>query len=345
MSRNWDLLNKEFNDRIASAPSLQVLEQLRIELLGKKGSVNALMQEMKNLLPEERKDFGMAVNNLKKSVETAIAGKLAELKENELNEKLAKEKIDITLPASDFTYGTLHPLTIVQQEIEDIFVAMGYAVVEGPEVEFDVYNFEKANIPADHPARDMQDTFYVDVERLLRTQTTAIQMRVLEAQGNKLPIKVICPGKVYRRDDDDATHSHQFTQIEGLVVGEGITQADLKGTLELFARSMFGPQREIRLRQSYFPFTEPSQEIDVSCHVCGGKGCPTCKGTGWIEILGSGMVHPHVLDMAGIDSTIYSGFAFGIGVERTAMLKYGIDDIRNLYLNNLKFLKNYKRFD
>ncbi|MBQ1522613.1 MAG: phenylalanine--tRNA ligase subunit alpha [Erysipelotrichaceae bacterium] len=345
MSRNWDLLKKEFTDRIASAPSLQVLEQLRIELLGKKGSVNALMQEMKNLLPEERKDFGMAVNNLKKSVETAITGKMAELKENELNEKLAKEKIDITLPASDFTYGTLHPLTIVQQEIEDIFVAMGYAVVEGPEVEFDVYNFEKANIPADHPARDMQDTFYVDVERLLRTQTTAIQMRVLEAQGNKLPIKVICPGKVYRRDDDDATHSHQFTQIEGLVVGEGITQADLKGTLELFARSMFGPQREIRLRQSYFPFTEPSQEIDVSCHVCGGKGCPTCKGTGWIEILGSGMVHPHVLDMAGIDSTRYSGFAFGIGVERTAMLKYGIDDIRNLYLNNLKFLKNYKRFD
>ena len=345
MSRNWDLLKKEFTDRIASAPSLQVLEQLRIELLGKKGSVNALMQEMKNLLPEERKDFGMAVNNLKKSVETAITGKMAELKENELNEKLAKEKIDITLPASDFTYGTLHPLTIVQQEIEDIFVAMGYAVVEGPEVEFDVYNFEKANIPADHPARDMQDTFYVDVERLLRTQTTAIQMRVLEAQGNKLPIKVICPGKVYRRDDDDATHSHQFTQIEGLVVGEGITQADLKGTLELFARSMFGPQREIRLRQSYFPFTEPSQEIDVSCHVCGGKGCPTCKGTGWIEILGSGMVHPHVLDMAGIDSTRYSGFAFGIGVERTAMLKYGIDDIRNLYLNNLKFLRNYKRFD
>lgn len=345
MSRNWDLLKKEFTDRIASAPSLQVLEQLRIELLGKKGSVNALMQEMKNLLPEERKDFGMAVNNLKKSVETEIAEKLAELKENELNEKLAKEKIDITLPASDFTYGTLHPLTIVQQEIEDIFVAMGYAVVEGPEVEFDVYNFEKANIPADHPARDMQDTFYVDVERLLRTQTTAIQMRVLEAQGSKLPIKVICPGKVYRRDDDDATHSHQFTQIEGLVVGEGITQADLKGTLELFARSMFGPQREIRLRQSYFPFTEPSQEIDVSCHVCGGKGCPTCKGTGWIEILGSGMVHPHVLEMAGIDSTKNSGFAFGIGVERTAMLKYGIDDIRNLYLNNLKFLKNYKRFD
>ena len=345
MSRNWELLREELTEKIKSAANVTALEQLRIELLGKKGSVNALMQEMKTLAPEEKKEFGMAVNNLKKTVEEHVAAKMTELKESELNEQLAKEKIDITLPADDFTYGTLHPLTLVQQEIEDIFVSMGYAVVEGPEVEFDVYNFEKANIPADHPARDMQDTFYVDVERLLRTQTTAIQMRVLEAQGNHLPIKVVCPGKVYRRDDDDATHSHQFVQMEGLVVGEGITLADLKGTLELFARSMFGPQREIRLRQSYFPFTEPSQEIDVSCHVCGGKGCPTCKGTGWIEILGSGMVHPHVLDMAGIDSTKYSGFAFGIGIERTAMLKYGIDDIRNLYLNNLKFLRDYKRFD
>ena len=345
MSRNWDLLRQELTEKIKSAPNAGQLEQLRVELLGKTGSVNALMQEMKSLAPEDRKEFGMAVNNLKKTVEENIAAKMAELKENELNEKLAKDRIDITLPANDFTYGTLHPLTLVQQEIEDIFVSMGYAVVEGPEVEFDIYNFEKANIPADHPARDMQDTFYVDVERLLRTQTTAIQMRVLEDQGKNLPIKVVCPGKVYRRDDDDATHSHQFVQMEGLVVGEGITQADLKGTLELFARSMFGRQREIRLRQSYFPFTEPSQEIDVSCHVCGGKGCPTCKGTGWIEILGSGMVHPHVLEMAGIDSEKYSGFAFGIGIERTAMLKYGIDDIRNLYLNNLKFLKNYKRFD
>ncbi|MBQ9036241.1 MAG: phenylalanine--tRNA ligase subunit alpha, partial [Erysipelotrichaceae bacterium] len=227
----------------------------------------------------------------------------------------------------------------------DIFVAMGYSVVEGPEVEYDLYNFEKANIPHDHPSRDMQDTLYVDVKRLLRTQTTAIQMRVLEAQGNKLPIKVICPGKVYRRDDDDATHSHQFTQIEGLVVGEGITLADLKGTLELLARSMFGPEREVRLRQSYFPFTEPSQEIDVSCHVCGGKGCPVCKGSGWIEILGSGMVHPNVLEEAGIDSSKYSGFALGVGVERVAMLKYGIDDIRNFYNNNVGFLKNYKRFE
>jgi phenylalanyl-tRNA synthetase alpha chain len=307
-------------------------------MLGKKGSVNALMQEMKSLAPEARKEFGMAVNNLKKSLEERVAARMMELKENELNEQLAKDKIDITLPADDFTYGTLHPLTLVQQEIEDIFVSMGYAVVEGPEVEFDVYNFEKANIPADHPARDMQDTFYVDVERLLRTQTTAIQMRVLEAQGNKLPIKVVCPGKVYRRDDDDATHSHQFVQMEGLVVGEGITQADLKGTLELFARSMFGPQREIRLRQSYFPFTEPSQEIDVSCHVCGGKGCPTCKGTGWIEILGAGVVNKKVLENCGIDSSKYSGFAFGLGIERIAMLKYGINNIKMLFESDLRVL-------
>ena len=338
-------MRKEYLERISSSKDLQALEQLRIELLGKKGSVNALMQEMKNLAADQKKEFGMAVNNLKQALEAQFSGKLEDLKQAQLEAQLAKDRIDITLPATSYKYGTLHPLTIVRQEIEDIFVAMGYSVVKGPEVEDDLYNFEKANIPQDHPARDMQDTLYVDVRRLLRTQTTAIQMRVLEAQGETLPIKVICPGKVYRRDDDDATHSHQFTQIEGLVVGEGITLGDLKGTLELMARSMFGPERQIRLRQSYFPFTEPSQEIDVSCHVCGGKGCSVCKGTGWIEILGSGMVHPNVLEEAGIDSTKYSGFAFGVGVERVAMLKYGIDDIRNFYNNNVGFLRNYKRFE
>lgn len=345
MNRDWELLKKEYQEKINASTDLANLEQLRIELLGKKGSINGLMQEMKNLAADQKKEFGMAVNNLKQNVEAQFNKKLEQLKELQLQAQLEKEKIDITLPASQYKYGTLHPLTVVQQEIEDIFVAMGYSVVEGPEVEYDLYNFEKANIPHDHPSRDMQDTLYVDVKRLLRTQTTAIQMRVLEAQGNKLPIKVICPGKVYRRDDDDATHSHQFTQIEGLVVGEGITLADLKGTLELLARSMFGPEREVRLRQSYFPFTEPSQEIDVSCHVCGGKGCPVCKGSGWIEILGSGMVHPNVLEEAGIDSSKYSGFALGVGVERVAMLKYGIDDIRNFYNNNVGFLKNYKRFE
>ena len=345
MSQDWAKLRTDCQERISSTASVEALEQLRIELLGKKGSIAALMQEMRNLPADQKKEYGMNVNALKQDVEKLVSERRELLQRQKLEQQLASEKIDITMPAAGYHYGTLHPLTIVQQEIEDIFVAMGYKVVEGPEVEWDVYNFEKANIPHDHPSRDMQDTFYVDVERLLRTQTTAIQMRVLEAEGNNLPIKVICPGKVYRRDDDDATHSHQFTQIEVLVVGEGITLADLKGTLELFARSMFGPERNVRLRQSYFPFTEPSMEIDVSCHVCGGKGCSVCKGTGWIEILGAGMVHPNVLETAGIDSSRYSGFALGLGVERVAMLKYGIDDIRNFYLNNISFLKNYKRFD
>ena len=344
MEHNWELLKNEYAAKIAAAASAADLEKLRVELLGKKGSISAMMQEMKSILPEKRKEFGMAVNSLKQHVEALITERANTVKKEEMLRKMEADKIDITLPYKKYHYGTLHPLTVVQQEIEDIFVAMGYSVVEGPEVEYDLYNFEKANIPADHPSRDMQDTFYVDVERLLRTQTTAIQMRVLENQGSKLPIKVICPGKVFRRDDDDATHSHQFIQIEGLVVGEGITLGDLKGTLELLARSMFGPEREIRLRQSYFPFTEPSQEIDVSCHVCGGKGCPVCKGTGWIEILGSGMVHPNVLRTAGIDPEKYSGFALGVGVERVAMLKYGIDDIRNFYNNNIRFLEGYKRF-
>ncbi len=343
--RDWKLLQAEYEEKIRSAANLENLEQLRIELLGKKGSISSLMQEMRTLAADQKKEFGMAVNTLKQKVESSFSEKLEELKQIQLAAQLQQDKIDITLPANSYHYGTLHPLTIVQQEIEDIFIAMGYRVVEGPEVEFDLYNFEKANIPKDHPSRDMQDTFYVDAQRLLRTQTTAIQMRVLEKEGKNLPIKVICPGKVYRRDDDDATHSHQFTQIEVLVVDEGITLADLKGTLELFARSMFGAERQVRLRQSYFPFTEPSAEIDVSCHVCGGKGCNVCKGTGWIEILGSGMVHPNVLETAGIDSTKYSGFALGLGVERVAMLKYGNDDIRNFFNNNIKFLETYKRFD
>ena len=236
---------------------------------------------------------------------------------------------------------------LVQQEIEDLFVGLGYQVGEGPEVELDLYNFERANIPKDHPARDMQDTFYINAEELLRTHTTAIQTRQLEefAKEDKLPIKVICPGKVYRRDDDDATHSHQFMQCEGLVVGEGIRLSDLKGTLLFLAQSMFGKERTIRFRPSYFQFTEPSVEVDVSCHVCGGKGCPVCKGTGWIEILGAGMVHPNVLTMAGFDPKKVNGFAFGIGIERVAMLKYGISDIRNFYTNDIRFLKTFSRFE
>ncbi len=341
----WESVKAEGLKAIEEAKTLEDIEKLRIDLLGKKGQIAALMQEMKNLTNEERPAFGKAVNELKGLVESKISEKIKTFTEAKMEEQLKSQKIDITLDADHANIGQLHPLTIVQREIEDIFVSLGYQVMEGPEVEIELYNFEKANTPKNHPARDMQDTFYVDVETLLRTQTTAIQMRALEAGKDNLPIKVICPGKTYRRDDDDATHSHQFMQIEGLVVGENITMGDLKGTLDYMAKAMFGNERTIRLRPSYFPFTEPSIEADVSCFNCGGKGCRICKGTGWIEILGAGMVHPNVLERAGIDSKKYTGFAFGVGVERVAMLKYGIDDIRNFYINDVRFLKNFNRFE
>jgi len=321
------------------------LEELRLEYLSKKGKIQALMTEMKGLSAEEKPKFGQLVNDLKTQVSQKLEERKAEFEKALQNKKMESEKIDITLDAYNPNLGNLHPLSLVQKQIEDIFIGMGYTVAEGPEVESDLYNFERANTPQGHPARDMQDTFYIDPNTLLRTQTTAIQMRVLEKEHNNLPIKVICPGKVYRRDDDDATHSHEFVQAEGLVVGEGITLADLKGTLELMVRSMFNNDASIRFRPSYFPFTEPSFEVDMTCHNCGGKGCPMCKGTGWIEILGSGMVHPNVLEAAGIDSKKYTGFAFGVGLERVAMLKYGIKDIRDLYTNDVRFLKNFKRYE
>lgn len=330
---------------IERSKDLNELTQVRNEYLSKKGLVASLMSGMKDLDASLRPAFGALINDCKEELEKALKQKQEALTLVALQEKMAKDWIDISLPATKFPVGNLHPLTLVQQEIEDIFRSMGYRVVEGPEVELDLYNFERANIPADHPARDMQDTFYVDSKWLLRTHTTAIQTRTLEKSADSLPIKVVCPGKVYRRDDDDATHSHQFTQIEGLVVGENITLADLKGTLQLLAKSMFGEQRVIRFRPSYFQFTEPSVEVDVSCHICNGKGCNVCKGSGWIEILGAGMVHPHVLDMAGIDGRKYTGFAFGLGVERVAMLKYGIDDIRHCYINDARFLSLFKRFE
>ena len=319
------------------------LEELRIEYLSKKGKIQELMSQMKELSVEEKPKFGQLVNNLKNEVSEAIEQKKVKLEAALINEKLNAEKIDISLDAYAPKLGTMHPLTLVQKELEDVFIGMGYNVAEGPEVEMDLYNFTRANTPEGHPARDMQDTFYIDPTHLLRSQTTAIQMRVLEQQHDKLPIKVICPGKVYRRDDDDATHSHQFMQCEGLVIGENITVADLKGTLELMIHELFDKNAKIRFRPSYFPFTEPSFEVDMTCHVCGGKGCPTCKGTGWIEILGSGMVHPNVLEMAGIDSKKYTGFAFGVGIERLAMLKYGVSDIRELFANDIRFLNGFKR--
>lgn len=332
-------------EEIKACEDLQQLQQIRVTTLGKKGPIQSLMTMMKDLSPEEKPAFGQEVNECKKAVAAAIEVKMAVLEKAAMNRKLEEEKIDITLPGVPFRTGTLHPLTLISQEIEDLFIGMGYTVAEGPEVELDFYNFERANIPADHPARDMQDTFYINPKELLRTHTTAIQMRELEKAHGQLPIKVICPGKVYRRDNDDATHSHQFMQAEGLVVGENITLTDLKGTLQFMADRMFGEGRQIRFRPSYFQFTEPSVEVDVSCHICGGKGCPVCKGTGWIEVLGAGMVHPNVLEMAGFDSTKCSGFAFGVGIERVAMLKYGVDDIRNFYINDTRFLKMFDRFD
>ncbi|HET6785827.1 MAG TPA: phenylalanine--tRNA ligase subunit alpha [Erysipelotrichaceae bacterium] len=338
-------LRKDGLEAIQGCTNLNELSSVRNEYLSKKGLVSQLMLQMKDLPVEEKPAFGSKVNELKQTLENAFKEKEAELEDLKLNEQLKLGKIDITLPSSLPRVGNLHPLTVVQTEIEQFFIGMGYFVEEGPEVELDYYNFERANIPQEHPARDMQDTFYINMEWLLRTHTTAIQTRTLEAYKGEVPIKVICPGKVYRKDDDDATHSHQFVQMEGLVVGEKISLSDLKGTLEKLAKHMFGDARVIRFRPSYFQFTEPSVEVDVSCHICNGKGCPTCKHTGWIEILGAGMVHPNVLRMAGYDPEKVSGFAFGLGVERVALLKYGIDDIRQFYTNDLRFLSTFRRFE
>lgn len=340
---NIERMKEEAIASIEGCDTINDLQQLKVSLLGKKGSIQGLMSQMKELSNEEKPKFGQLVNELKQNVTNLIEEKSSLLQEKELIKKLEEEKIDISLPGYSYNIGTTHPLLMIKEEIENLFIGLGYQVAEGPEVELDLYNFERANIPAGHPARDMQDTFYIDVESLLRTHTTAIQMRVLEKEANNLPIKVICPGKVYRRDDDDATHSHQFMQAEGLLVGENITLADLKGTLDIMAQAMFGKGRKIRVRPSYFQFTEPSIEVDVSCHMCDGVGCPVCKGTGYIEILGAGMVHPNVLEMAGIDSKKYTGFAFGAGLERIAMLRYGIDDIRNFYINDVRFLKMFNR--
>lgn len=331
--------------RIQDAKSLDELEIIRVDYLSKKGSLTAAMQKMKDLPNEEKPLYGKKVNEVKEEIQNLLKSKQSILQEIALNEKLVEEKIDVTLPGLAIKRGVQNPLILVQREVESLFKDMGYQIIEGDEVELDLYNFERANIPEEHPAREMQDTFYINEESLLRTHTTAIQVRVLEEMAPKVPVKVICPGKVYRRDEDDATHSHQFVQMEGLVVGEGVTLSDLKGTLSLFAKHMFGEERVIRFRPSYFQFTEPSVEIDVTCHNCNGSGCNICKQTGWIEILGGGMVHPNVLKMAGYTDPKLSGFAFGIGIERISMLKYGIDDIRSFYTNDQRFLDQFKRYE
>lgn len=343
MQEQLKQLQLEALEKIQAANDLKSLNDIRVSYLGKKGPITEVLRGMGKLSAEERPLMGALANEVRESIATSISAKQEGLEEAAVEEKLAAETIDVTLPGRPVRTGNHHPITSVIEEIEDLFLNMGYSVEEGPEVETDYFNFEALNLPKGHPARDMQDSFYITEETLLRTHTSPVQARTMQKYKGQGPVKIICPGKVYRRDNDDATHSHQFTQIEGLVIDENISMSDLKGTLEAFAKKMFGEEREIRLRPSFFPFTEPSVEVDVSCFVCGGKGCSVCKRTGWIEILGAGMVHPNVLEMAGFDSKKYSGFAFGMGPERIAMLKYGIDDIRHFYTNDMRFLKQFKR--
>ncbi len=342
MHKEFDKIRTEALERIKLAIDLGMLEEVRNVYLAKKGLVISLMSRLKDLAPEDRKAYGQAVNDLKAVVEKALFARHETLSEIALAAKLDEEKIDITLPGKVVKTAPLHPFHLIKDEITDIFLGMGYTVAEGDEVEEDYFNFTLLNMPENHPARDMQDSFYISEKTLLRTHTSPVQARVMQKNKNK-PLKIISPGKVYRRDDDDNTHSHQFGQVEGLVIAEGLSLGHLKATLDLFVKKMFGPKREIRFRASYFPFTEPSVEVDVSCHECNGTGCPTCKGTGWIEILGAGMVNPNVLVSNGFDPHKYSGFAFGIGIERVAMLRFGIDDIRRFYQNDVRFLDQFPK--
>ncbi len=325
-----------------SSDNSDQLQEIRNRYLSKKSELMSLMSNLGELSIEKRKEFGQKLNAAKAKISEVINAKQEELKKRELAARLAKEEIDISLPSYQTLPGGKNPFHVIIDEMTDIFLGMGFEVEDGPEVEQDLYNFELLNIPHDHPARDMQDTFYISDSLLLRTHTSPVQAHAMEkAQGK--PVRIICPGKTYRRDDDDATHSHQFGQIEGLVIDKNINIGHLKATLELFAKKMFGEKREIRLRPSYFPFTEPSVEVDITCANCDGKGCSMCKGTGYIEVLGGGMVHPNVLKMNGYDPEEYSGFAFGIGIERVAILRYGIDDIRKFYQNDVRFLHQYRK--
>ena len=336
-----DEIKKESIVKIEAATTMQELNELRAYYMGKKSPLAEIMKTLASATIEEKKTIGAASNKVKQEIELAIANKRVAIENAEINAQLEKEAIDVTMDGYQFKNGSMHPLNKVIEELEDIFISMGYSIAEGPEVEVDVFNFEMLNVPKGHPARDMQDSFYINENVLVRTQTSPVQVRtLLEAAGK--PVKIVCPGKVYRRDDDDATHSHQFMQFEGLVVDKNITMSDLKGTLSLLMKKMFGENRSIRFKPSYFPFTEPSVEVDVSCFKCGGKGCPMCKHTGWIEVLGAGMVHPNVLKGAGYDPEVYRGFAFGVGIERVTMLRHNIDDIRNFYTNDYRFLKQFE---
>ncbi len=332
-------ITKRAMEQIEAADEMTALNDVRVAMLGKKGELTAVLKSMKDVKPEDRPAVGQLVNETRSAIEEKLAEAKERLEGAEMELRLKSEVIDVTLPAKKAKIGHLHPNTNVLQEVEDIFVGMGYEVVEGPEVEYDYYNFEALNIPANHPAKDEQDTFYINKDILLRTQTSPVQVRVMEK--GKLPIRMIAPGRVFRSDEVDATHSPSFHQIEGMVIDKNVTFADLKGTLQEFVKQLFGADTKVKFRPHHFPFTEPSAEMDVSCFKCGGKGCRFCKGEGWIEILGCGMVHPKVLKMSGIDPNEYQGFAFGLGLERITLLKYEIDDMRMLYENDDRFLKQF----
>lgn len=347
MKEQIEKISNEAKQLIEKANDKQILNDIRVKYLGKKGELTAILRGMASLQPEERPVIGNLVNAVKQELEEIINQKENKFEEKELQEKLEKEKIDVTLPSTKIKRGSKHPINRTIEEIQDLFVSMGYDVIDGPELETDEFCFERLNLPKGHPARDMQDSFYITDEYLLRTQTSSVQARTMIANKEKSPIRMICTGKTYRREDD-ATHSHQFNQVEGLVIDKkenNVSLADLKGTLEVFVRKLIGQNLDLRFRPSYFPFTEPSYEVDVTCFKCGGKGCNLCKQTGWIEVLGAGIVHPNVLRANGYDPDLYSGFAFGTGIDRLAMFRYGITDMRYLYTNDTRFLKQFDRKD
>lgn len=340
MRDQLEQIKKEALKQIEASDALEKLNDIKVAYLGKKGELTNVLKSMKDVAPEDRPKVGQLVNDARAVIEGKLEETITVLQKKVREEQLKKEVIDVTLPSKRSKSGHTHPNTIALEEVERIFVGMGYEVMEGPEVEYDHYNFEKLNIPKNHPARDEQDTFYISDSIVLRSQTSPVQIRAMEE--GKLPIRMLAPGRVFRSDEVDATHSPSFHQIEGLVIDKNITFADLKGTLAEFAKELFGPETKVKFRPHHFPFTEPSAEVDVTCFKCGGDGCRFCKGSGWIEILGCGMVHPNVLSMSGIDPNEYSGFAFGVGLERIALLKYEIDDMRLLYENDIRFLKQFQ---
>lgn len=340
MQAQLNKILEEAKEQLQQAASVSDVDEIRVKLLGKKGKMTEILRGMGKLSPEERKTTGQMANSVRSEIEGLLERRFADMKAAAKEAKFKLEKIDVTEPGKEVTLGVKHPLTITIEEISKVFMSMGFSIAEGPEVETVFNNFDALNAGPDHPSRDMSDTFYITEDILLRTQTSPVQVRTL--MKTKPPIKVISPGRCFRCDTPDATHSPMFHQIEGLVVDEGITMADLKGTLDSFAKQLFGTQTRTKFRPHHFPFTEPSAEMDVSCFKCGGKGCRVCKGSGWIEVLGCGMVHPHVLKVGGLDTEKYTGFAFGMGVERAAMLKYGVDDIRLFYENDMRFINQFK---